>query len=78
MSDITLTLTLEEAVALTNLVGSLPTSQGAYPLFQKLKSQVEPCLPNEKETNDVNVSDASPEGSNNNRDGSRPDSSGID
>jgi hypothetical protein len=49
MQDITLTLTLEEAVALTNLVGSLPTSQGAYPLFQKLKSQVEPCLPNEKE-----------------------------
>jgi len=27
MSDITLTLTLEEAVALTNLVGSLPISQ---------------------------------------------------
>jgi hypothetical protein len=49
MSDITLTLTLEEAVALTNLVGSLPTSQGAYPLFQKLKSQVEPHLPNDKE-----------------------------
>ena len=47
--DITLTLTLEEAVALTNLVGSLPTAQGAYPLFQKLKSQVEPHLPNEKE-----------------------------
>jgi hypothetical protein len=34
-------LTLEETVALTNLVGSLPTAQGAYPLFQKLKSQVE-------------------------------------
>lgn len=49
MSDITLTLSLEEAVALTNLVGSLPTAQGAYPLFQKLKSQVEPNLPTEKE-----------------------------
>ena len=49
MSDITLTLTLEEAVALTNLVGSLPTAQGAYPLFQKLKSQVEPRLPKEIE-----------------------------
>ena len=49
MPDITLTLTLEEAVALTNLVGSLPTSQGAYHLFQKLKSKVEPHLPNEKE-----------------------------
>ena len=49
MQDITLALTLEEAVALTNLVGSLPTSQGAFPLFQKLKSQVEPHLPNDKE-----------------------------
>ena len=49
MQDITLTLTLEEAVALTNLVGSLPTAQGAYPLFQKLKSQVEPHLPNHTE-----------------------------
>ena len=49
METVTLTLTLEEAVAITNLIGSLPTSQGAYPLFQKLKSQVEPHLPNEKE-----------------------------
>ena len=49
MSDITLTLTLEEAVALTNLVVSLPTAQGAYPLFQKLKSQVEPHLPKSEE-----------------------------
>ena len=49
MSDITLTLTLEEAVALTNLVGSLPTSQGAYPLFVKLKAQVEPLLPKPEE-----------------------------
>jgi hypothetical protein len=49
MSDITLTLTLEEAVALTNLVGSLPTAQGAYPLFQKLKAQVEPMLPKAEE-----------------------------
>jgi len=49
MSDITLNLTLEEAVALTNLVGSLPTSQGAYPLFVKLKAQVEPHLPKQEE-----------------------------
>lgn len=49
MQDIALTLTLEEAVALTNLVGSLPTAQGAYPLFQKLKSQVEPMLPKAEE-----------------------------
>ena len=49
MSDITLSVTLEEAVALTNLVGSLPTSQGAWPLFQKLKAQVEPHLPKQEE-----------------------------
>lgn len=49
MSDITLNLTLEEAVALTNLVGSLPTSQGAHPLWAKLKSQVEPMLPKAEE-----------------------------
>ena len=49
MPDITLTLTLEEAVALTNLVGSLPTAQGAYPLFQKLKSQVAPQVPKDGE-----------------------------
>jgi len=48
MSDITLNLTLEEAVALTNLVGSLPTSQWAYPLFVKLKAQVEPHLQKEE------------------------------
>ena len=47
--DIEVKLTLEEAVALTNLVGSLPTSQGAYPLFVKLKSQVEPHLQKESE-----------------------------
>jgi len=46
--DIEVKLTLEEAVALTNLVGSLPTSQGAYPLFVKLKAQVEPHLKQEE------------------------------
>ena len=45
MSDVELKLSLSEAVALTNLVGSLPTSQGAWPLFEKLKAQVEPHLP---------------------------------
>ena len=47
--DIEVKITLEEAVALTNLVGSLPTSQGAWPLFQKLKAQVEPHLPKQEE-----------------------------
>ena len=51
MSDVELnvSLTLSEAVALTNLVGSLPTSQGAWPLFEKLKAQVQPHLPKSEE-----------------------------
>jgi len=45
MSDVELKVSLEEAVAIVNLLGSLPTAQGAFPLFQKLKEQVEPMLP---------------------------------
>lgn len=45
MSDVELKVSLEEAVAIVNLLGSLPTSQGAWPLFEKLKAQVEPHLP---------------------------------
>lgn len=47
MQDVELkvSLTLEEAVAITNLIGSLPTAQGAWPLFEKLKAQVEPHVP---------------------------------
>ena len=36
--DVELKVTLEEAVGNVNLLGSLPTSQGAHPLWQKLKS----------------------------------------
>lgn len=39
-----LEVTLEEAVAIVNLLGSLPTQQGGYPLWMKLKEQVEPHL----------------------------------
>jgi len=49
MSEAKLEMTLEEAVAITNLIGSLPTSQGAWPLFEKLKAQVEPHLPKPEE-----------------------------
>ena len=49
MSDAKLEMTLEEAVAIVNLLGSLPTSQGAWPLFEKLKAQVEPHLPKPEE-----------------------------
>lgn len=45
MEDVNLTVTLEEAVAIVNLIGSLPTAQGAFPFYQKLKGQVEPLLP---------------------------------
>ena len=43
--EVELKVTLEEAVGIVNLIGSLPTAQGAFPLFQKLKAQVEPLLP---------------------------------
>lgn len=49
MSDVELKVSLEEAVAIVNLLGSLPTAQGAFPLYQKLKSQVEPHLPKQEE-----------------------------
>jgi hypothetical protein len=45
MEDVKLEMTLEEAVAIVNLLGTLPTSQGGYPLWVKLKAQVEPLLP---------------------------------
>lgn len=49
MEPVKLEMTVEEAVAIVNLIGSLPTSQGAHPLWVKLKNQVEPLLlkPNE-------------------------------
>ena len=43
--EVELKVTVEEAVAIVNLLGSLPTSQGAFPLYVKLKAQVEPLLP---------------------------------
>ena len=47
--DVELKVSLEEAVAIVNLLGSLPTSQGAHPLWAKLKEQVEPHLPKEEQ-----------------------------
>lgn len=49
MEPVKLEVTLEEAVAIVNLIGSLPTSQGAFPLYMKLKEQVEPLLPKPEE-----------------------------
>lgn len=42
---VTLTVTLEEAVALCNIVGQLPTQSNAHPLWVKLVGQVQPHLP---------------------------------
>lgn len=43
--EVEIKVSVEEAVAIVNLLGSLPTSQGAFPLYTKLKAQVEPLLP---------------------------------
>ena len=51
MNDVKLEMTLAEAVSIVNLLGSLPTSQGAYPLFEKLKAQVEPLVPKPEQAN---------------------------
>jgi hypothetical protein len=48
MSEAKLEMTLEEAVAIVNLLGSLPTSQGGFPLWQKLKAQVEAQIPKDQ------------------------------
>lgn len=39
---IMLTLTPQEAVAVVNVLGQLPTSSGVFPLWEKLRGQVEP------------------------------------
>lgn len=49
MENVKLEMTLEEAIAIVNLIGALPTQQGAYPLWQKLRDQVEPLLPKPEE-----------------------------
>jgi len=45
VNEVQLNVTLEEAVAIVNLIGNLPTHQGAHPLWAKLREQVEPLLP---------------------------------
>lgn len=41
MSDITLTLSVEETNAILAVLGDLPTKTGAYPLVLKIKGQAE-------------------------------------
>jgi len=41
MENVTLTLTVQEAVDIANMIGQLPTQSNAYPLFVKIKGQLE-------------------------------------
>jgi hypothetical protein len=50
MLEVTITLTAQEAVDITNIIGQLPTQSNAHPLWLKLRSQVEPQLPKAEET----------------------------
>jgi hypothetical protein len=43
--EVKLEVTLEEAVAIVNLLGTLPTKVGAWPLVIKIKAQAEPQVP---------------------------------
>jgi len=38
---ITFTLSLDEAAAIIKLLGSVPTEQGAFPLWARLKAEAE-------------------------------------
>lgn len=44
MKSFTFTLDAQQAQMLINIVGSMPTHSGAYPLFELLKSQAESQL----------------------------------
>jgi len=41
MENVTLNLTVQEAVDVANIIGQLPTQSNAYPLFVKIKGQIE-------------------------------------
>jgi hypothetical protein len=47
--EITLTLTAQEAVDIVNIMGQLPTQSNAYPVYVKLRIQVEAQLPKPEE-----------------------------
>ena len=49
MNDLTITLTAQEAVDIVNTMGQLPTQSNAYPLYMKLRTQVEAQLPKPEE-----------------------------
>ena len=43
--EVKITLTAQEAVDIVNIMGQLPTQSNAYPLYIKLRTQVEAQLP---------------------------------
>ena len=49
MKEITLTITIEEATAILNVLGELPSKTGAWPLIIKLKGQLEEQVPQTEE-----------------------------
>lgn len=50
MQDITLTLSVEEANAILQTLGQLPTSSGAWPLVVKIKQQAKDQITTEQIT----------------------------
>ena len=47
--EVTITLTAQEAVDIVNTMGQLPTQSNAYPLYMRLRTQVEAQLPKPEE-----------------------------
>ena len=41
MKEITLHLSMDEAIAIASVLGDLPSKSGAYPLMVKIKAQIE-------------------------------------
>ena len=54
MSEVTITLTAQEAVDVINIIGQLPTQSNAHPLWLKLRGQVETQLPKFEEPENGN------------------------
>ncbi|CAB5220133.1 hypothetical protein UFOVP239_62 [uncultured Caudovirales phage] len=53
MQEVTLNLLAKEVIDIVNVLGQLPTQANAYPLFMKVKSQLEAQLPKSDESKDV-------------------------
>lgn len=47
--EVTFTLNAQEAVDIANIIGQVPTQAGVYPIYSKLKAQLEAQLGKEKQ-----------------------------